>query len=49
MFNDSTEIITSLYGMNFKPIDIYTEKRRAAIEYLGDKYLLSKPVERLEK
>ncbi len=49
MWNDTTVVITNLYGMDFKPHDIYAEKRKAAIEYLGDKYLLSKPVERLDK
>ena len=46
MFFESSAIITCLYGMNFKPIDTYAEKRKQAIEYLGDKYLLAKPVER---
>ena len=46
MFFGYTETIKSLYGMDFKPMDTYLEKRKAAIEYLGDKYLLAKLVER---
>lgn len=46
MFFESSAIIKCLYGMDFKPVDTYAEKRKAAIELLGDKYLLAKPVER---
>jgi hypothetical protein len=46
MFFESSESIVSLYGMDFKPVDMYEEKRKAALEYLGEKYLLAKPVER---
>lgn len=46
MFYGSTETIKCLYGMKTDTADIYAEKRKAALEYLGDKYLLAKPVER---
>ena len=46
MWNDDTEIIMSLYGMDFKPVDVYAEQRKAALEYLGDKYLLATTVEK---
>ena len=45
-------IITSLYGMEFKP-DVktqraYEKKRQAAIELLGKKYLLAEPLTKQE-
>ena len=46
MFDGQSEIITCLYGMKTDTADIYAEKRKTAIEYLGDKYLLAKPMER---
>ncbi|CAB4129394.1 hypothetical protein UFOVP118_34 [uncultured Caudovirales phage] len=46
MFDSQSEIITCLYGMKTELVDSYEEKRKAAIEYLGNKYLLAKPVER---
>ena len=46
-------IITSLYGMNYTPDTkqqrAYEKKRQAAIELLGDKYLLAQPVEKKEE
>lgn len=47
--HSSALLIDSLYGMDFKPDDKYIQQRRAAIEYLGDKYLLAKSVGRLHK
>ena len=44
MFFEQVEIITCLYGMKTEPYDIYAEKRKAAIELLGNKYLLAKPI-----
>ena len=46
MFDGQSEIITCLYGMKTDTADTYAEKRKAAIEYLGSKYSLAKPVER---
>ena len=46
MFFGNSEIIKCLYGMKTDTADVYAEKRKAAIELLGDKYLLAKPVER---
>ena len=47
MFYEYTEVVTSLYGMKIKADPKREKKLKAAIEYLGDKYLLAKPVERL--
>lgn len=47
MWNDATLIIKNLYGIKVKPDSKYKAKLASAIEYLGDKYLLSKPVQRL--
>ena len=46
-------VITSLYGMEFKP-DVktqrnYERKRQAAIELLGKKYLLAEPLTKKEQ
>jgi hypothetical protein len=45
-------IISSLYGMEFKPDNkqqrAYEKKRAAAIELLGNKYLLAKPLTKKE-
>ena len=46
MFFENSAIIKCLYGMKTDTADIYAEKRKAALEYLGDKYLLAKPMER---
>ena len=46
MFFGYAEVINCLYGMKTDTVDIYAEKRKAAIEYLGNKYLLAKPMER---
>ncbi len=50
MGDDDIHLITSLYKMKpqYDPQleERYAEKRRAAIELLGDKYLLAKPVEK---
>ena len=45
-------IITSFYGMEFKPEiktqRAYEKKRQAAIELLGNKYLLAEPLTKKE-
>ena len=46
-------MITSLYGMEFKP-DVkaqraYEKKRQACIELLGNKYLLAEPLTKQER
>lgn len=46
MFFGSSEIIKCLYGMKTDTADVYAEKRKAALEYLGDKYLLATLVEK---
>jgi hypothetical protein len=50
MFFNESVIITSLYGVDFKPtpeqVKSRDEKIKAIIESMGDKYLLAKPVER---
>lgn len=46
MFFGHSEVIHSLYGMKPVPQQDYSEKLKAAKEYLGDKYVLAKPVER---
>lgn len=49
MFYDTSTVITCLYGMkmDIKPDPKRDKKLKAALEYLGDKYLLAKPVERI--
>jgi hypothetical protein len=46
MFYGSTLVMDCLYGMKTNTADEYAEKLKAAIEYLGDKYLLATPVEK---
>lgn len=48
MFFDASIVITSLYGMQSKADPKREKKVKAAIEYLGDKYLLAKPVEKVK-
>ena len=47
MFFEQVEVIKCLYGMKLNTPDVYVEKRKQAIELLGDKYLLAKPVEKV--
>jgi hypothetical protein len=37
-------IITSLYGMTILPNKEHKNKLKAAIQYLGNKYLLATPI-----
>ena len=46
MFYGSSLVMDCLYGMKTDTVDDYAEKLKAAIEYLGDKYLLATPVEK---
>lgn len=46
MFSVKEDVITSFYGLKNNHEPKNTEKLKAAIEYLGDKYLLAKPVEK---
>ena len=50
MGDDEIDLLSSLYGLKpqYDPglEERYAEKRRAAIELLGDKYLLAKSVEK---
>ena len=46
MFFESAVLIDSVYGMQIKPDTKHAKKLVKAIEYLGDKYLLAKPVEK---
>jgi hypothetical protein len=46
MFYGSSLVMDCLYGMKTDTADEYAEKLKAAIEYLGDKYLLATPVEK---
>lgn len=50
MGDDDIHLLSSLYGLKpqYDPQleERYAEKRRAAIELLGDKYLLATPVEK---
>jgi hypothetical protein len=46
MYFEQVEVIKCLYGMKTDLTDIYVEKRKAAVEYLGNKYVLAKPVEK---
>lgn len=50
MLHNETVVIKSLYGLDFRPtteqVQLREDKIKAAIAYLGDKYLLAKPVER---
>jgi len=48
MFYGASETIKCLYGMKTDLADIYAEKRKAALEYLGSKYLLAKPVGKIK-
>jgi len=47
MFYGYSETIKNLYGMKTDTTDVYAEKRKEAIALLGDKYLLAKPVEKI--
>ncbi len=50
MGDDDIHLLSSFYGLKpqYDPQleERYAEKRRAAIELLGDKYLLATPVEK---
>ena len=46
MFFESAQLIDSVYGMRTKPNTKHAKKLKEAITYLGDKYLLAKPVEK---
>jgi hypothetical protein len=46
MFYESTQVIDSVYGMQSKHDNKHAKKLKEAIAYLGDKYLLAKPVEK---
>lgn len=46
VFMELTQVIKCLYGMKTDLSDPYVEKRKAALEYLGNKYLLATPVGR---
>jgi hypothetical protein len=47
MFYGTSFVITCLYGMHINPDPKRDTKLKAAIEYLGDKYCLAKPVEKI--
>ena len=49
MFEGQYEIIKCLYGMQIKVDHKRDKKVKTAIEYLGDKYCVSKQVERKDK
>ena len=46
MFFEAAVLIDSVYGMQTKPDTKHAKKLVKAIEYLGDKYLLAKPLEK---
>jgi hypothetical protein len=46
MFFESAQLIDSVYGMQSKHDNKHAKKLKEAIAYLGDKYLLAKPVEK---
>jgi len=46
MFDGQSEVIDCLYGMQIKQTNEYEEKLKAALEYLGNKYILIKLVEK---
>ena len=49
MFWKNNMIISSLYGMaSPKPTKEHQKKLQAAIDYLGDKYRLAKPIQKGE-
>jgi hypothetical protein len=48
MFHEDTEIINSVYGLKIKASPKYARKLADAIEYLGNKYLLAKPIPKLK-
>ena len=48
IFEQHDENIANFYGMKIQPDPSYKEKREKAIAYLGDKYLLAKPVEKVQ-
>ena len=41
-------MIDNLYGIDFKPADIYKKQRRKLVAFLGKKYLLAVPIKRLK-
>lgn len=41
-------VIDNLYGINFKPVDIYKKERRKLVAFLGKKYLLAIPVKKIK-
>lgn len=53
MFFNPSLIITSLYGLGIEPdpelVKIREDKVKQSIQQMGDKYLLAKPVERLNE
>ena len=49
MFYGTSFVITCLYGMKVKPDPKREKKLKSAIEYLGDKYCLDKPIGRLNE
>jgi len=46
MFDGQSEIITCLYGMQINHTNEYEDKLKAALNYLGDKYILATAVEK---
>lgn len=49
MYWRNNMLIHSVYGMTVpKPTKEHLKKLQAAIDYLGDKYRLAKPVERVK-
>jgi hypothetical protein len=47
MFYGTSFVVTCLYGMKVKPDPKRDKKLKSAIEYLGEKYCLAKPVEKI--
>jgi hypothetical protein len=48
IFDQDNENIANFYGMQIEPDPTYKKKLAKAIDYLGDKYLLAKPVEKVQ-
>jgi len=48
IFDQDNENIANFYGIQIEPDPTYKKKLAKAIEYLGDKYLLAKPVEKVQ-
>jgi hypothetical protein len=48
IFEQDNEVIKNFYGVKITPCPKYKKKLEKAIKYLGDNYVLAKPIERVK-